>query len=212
MQPLSFLLACNLVAIFQGGSWGGGGGTIEGRHVSYSYTCYSCAPRTWNSRHDPPSREKHQTQRSVGSISAGWDNSLGKTDHQVARVNEEAAVFLLARTQRRQAVNRAFYPWHLLCVVVTLEKSAVHLFFFFFFSSAIPYMSACEPMMARRSTERKTEIKEQNSPLCGKNGDIIGRVPNSSSSPYDFPLRCRSCRCRTQTWTAWFAKLLRLSF
>lgn len=49
MQPLSFLLACNLVAIFQGGSWGGGGGTIEGRHVSYSYTYYSCAPCTWNS-------------------------------------------------------------------------------------------------------------------------------------------------------------------
>lgn len=128
MRPLSFLLGCNLLAIFQAKQ---GEQSKEG---TWATTTPIIAYATYmkNSLR-PPSQETSNARKC--RICQKWLSQLSgsKTHYQVACVNEEEVVFLLTQRQHRQAVNRAFDPWDLLCSCHFRKISHT-------FSSTIPYM------------------------------------------------------------------------
>lgn len=72
-------------------------------------------PHTWKTHHvlHP---EKHQMLGSVTSVRTGWANCLPERHStKWAVLIRRGLFFLLTQRQHRQAVNRAFDPWDLLC-------------------------------------------------------------------------------------------------
>lgn len=96
MQLLSFLLACNLLAIFQ---------AEQGQH-RYTYIGYYYSYYTIHEKLSVSSITRNIKYKEVSELSE-WLSQLSvtKTHYQVACVNEEVVVFLLTQRQHRQAVN-----------------------------------------------------------------------------------------------------------
>lgn len=85
------------------------------KDTDYLYISFATSLHTWKTSHVVHPKN-HQMQGSVTSVRTSWANCLVNRHTTKRAVLIRRGLFcLLTQRQRRQAINRAFDPWNLLC-------------------------------------------------------------------------------------------------